>query len=339
MAFFPLLYFFSFLYYTDVGSTFLVLLMFCLHLDRRDWFASFIGALSVFFRQTNIIWVFFVAIQAAGPHLVNQAHEARHENKKIKFSLNTWGQMTELCEGLYLIVFHPKKCFHLVKCILCTCMGYILVAMAFLTFVYINDGVVVGDRTAHQVVVHPTQVLYYCAFCALLGAPYALGRLQPFFEFVRKHWVLAAAVTITVIGIIKGCTMAHPYLLADNRHYTFYLWRRIITRTETAPFLLTPLYIFGAFYVLYSLRRADLAFKMAFPLCVVINLMPQFLLEFRYFVIPFLLQRLQVRPQSWWKLMAEMALFQCLNAVTIYLFLFKPFRWGHEPMHVQRFMW
>ena len=43
LAFFPLFYFFAFLYYTDVGSTFMVLLMYCLHLDQRDWFASFIG--------------------------------------------------------------------------------------------------------------------------------------------------------------------------------------------------------------------------------------------------------------------------------------------------------
>ena len=65
--------------------------------------------------------------------------------------------------------------------------------------------------------------------------------------------------------------------------------------------------------VLFSLRRTELAFKLAFPICVVINLLPQLLLEFRYFVIPFILQRLQLRPQSWWTLMAEMALFQFVN--------------------------
>ena len=25
------------------------------------------------------------------------------------------------------------------------------------------------------------------------------------------------------------CSIAHPYLLADNRHFTFYLWRRVIS--------------------------------------------------------------------------------------------------------------
>ena len=91
--------------------------------------------------------------------------------------------------------------------------------------------------------------------------------------------------------------------------------------------------------VLFSLRRTELAFKLAFPICVVINLLPQLLLEFRYFVIPFILQRLQLRPQSWWTLMAEMALFQFVNVVTVSLFLFKPFQWEHEPENIQRFMW
>ena len=37
-------------YYTDVGSTFLVLFMYCLSLDGRDWMASFIGKLRIVLR-------------------------------------------------------------------------------------------------------------------------------------------------------------------------------------------------------------------------------------------------------------------------------------------------
>ena len=50
LGMFPLLYFFSFFYYTDVGSTFLVLFMYCLSLDGRDWMASFIGKLRIVMR-------------------------------------------------------------------------------------------------------------------------------------------------------------------------------------------------------------------------------------------------------------------------------------------------
>lgn len=35
----------------------------------------------------------------------------------------------------------------------------------------------------------------------------------------------------------------HPFLLADNRHYTFYIWRRVFMFHPIAPFLLIPGYI------------------------------------------------------------------------------------------------
>ena len=168
---------------------------------------------------------------------------------------------------------------------------------------------------------------------------HTIFRIEPFYEMCKKHWIILSGFVVCIISVIKSYTLAHPYLLADNRHYTFYIWRKIITRTDLTPILLTPVYTFGVFSVLYSLRRTELAFKIAFPLCVVINLLPQYLLEFRYFVIPFILHRLQVRPQSWWSLIAEMVLFQIVNIVTIYLFLFKPFHWQHEPEQIQRFMW
>ena len=52
----------------------MVMLMYSLHLGGNDWFASFIGALSVLFRQTNIVWVFFVASQSAGPELFQKGN-------------------------------------------------------------------------------------------------------------------------------------------------------------------------------------------------------------------------------------------------------------------------
>ena len=345
LAFFPLFYFFAFLYYTDVGSTFMVMLMYCLHLDGRDWFASFIGALAVLFRQTNIVWVFFMAIQAAGPYLVGHAHEARMERQTspatpVRFSLTTYGQLKELCEGLYLMLFSPQKCLTVASRILRTCFGYLMVAVIFVIFVMWNQGVVVGDRSAHQVVLHPMQILYFAAFSLSFSAPYALSRLEPFAEHCKRHWILALSIIMCIVGVIKSYgTIAHPYLLADNRHYTFYIWRRIVMRSEWSAMALTPIYLFGIYGILYSLRRADLAFKLAFPICIIINLVPQYLLEFRYFVIPFMLHRLQLRPQSWWNLGAEFITFQTINVVTLYLFVYHPFHWAHEPESIQRFMW
>lgn len=63
---FPLLFFFSALYYTDVFSTLMVLFAFQNHLERvgpkekpwrNDFFVVFLGLASLFMRQTNVFWV------------------------------------------------------------------------------------------------------------------------------------------------------------------------------------------------------------------------------------------------------------------------------------------
>lgn len=63
---FPLLFFFSALYYTDVFSTLMVLFAYQNHLERvgtkgkpwrNDFFVIFLGVASLFMRQTNVFWV------------------------------------------------------------------------------------------------------------------------------------------------------------------------------------------------------------------------------------------------------------------------------------------
>lgn len=63
---FPLLFFFSALYYTDVFSTLMVLFAYQNHLERvgpkgkpwrNDFFVILLGVASLFMRQTNVFWV------------------------------------------------------------------------------------------------------------------------------------------------------------------------------------------------------------------------------------------------------------------------------------------
>ena len=72
--------------------------------------------------------------------------------------------------------------------------------------------------------------------------------------------------------------------------------------------------------------------------CVVLVLVPQKLLEFRYFVFPYLLFRLHVPQPSWWGLVGESVLHVAVTVVTVVLFVNYPFRWpGNDSL--QRFMW
>ncbi len=157
----------------------------------------------------------------------------------------------------------------------------------------------------------------------------------------------------------------HPFLLSDNRHYTFYVWNRLFRRYPLVPYLLSPAYIvcyYAWFVRLYhpsltpasqpsaqksgqsiSPRGKSLLEALLLPLCLLPTLLPTPLLEPRYFLMPYLLLRLQInRPTrasgqlseiARWSVLGEGAWYAAINWITMYGFLYK-YRPG-----VGRFMW
>ena len=84
----------------------------------RDWAASIVGGLAVTFRQTNIIWVAFVAAQAAYPLVLQCVHERMLEGEdpaRFSFSLTTVGQVREVAWGLLLLLREPLRLLELIK--------------------------------------------------------------------------------------------------------------------------------------------------------------------------------------------------------------------------------
>ena len=84
----------------------------------RDWAASIVGGLAVSFRQTNIIWVAFVAAQAAYPLVLQCVHERMLEDEdpaRFSFSLTTVGQVREVAWGLLLLLREPLRLLELIK--------------------------------------------------------------------------------------------------------------------------------------------------------------------------------------------------------------------------------
>ena len=302
--------------------------------------SGFSGVLSVLCRQTNIIWVFLTGGLTAGDIVIT---EVRHHQVASKhppvFSLTDWGQLVELITGTAHLCTHPLRLLRLLGLILVTCGGYIIVGLLFLAFLHLNNGVVVGDRSAHVATVHLMQLCYFAAFFTLLTWPAACKNIPDFLTFLHQHWIKVLLVSAVIVTIIHFNTLAHPYLLADNRHFTFYIWRRLVLKHWSLRYLLTPVYIFSVYHLSQCLARSELMVKLVLPVCVVINLVPQLLLEFRYFIIPFILIRAQLKPVCWRSLALESVTVILINTLTIYLFLFRPFRWEHQPDSDQRFMW
>lgn len=322
----PVHWFFALLFYTDLGSSFFVLLTYYLGALRK-WhlLAATVGVISVVFRQTNIVWVFFTAC-------VVMVQE---------FEIHTSSEFKTIKISLALVVRLFLKCL----------WPYAMVGLAFVTFVILNGGIVVGDRENHSVTLHLPQLFYFFSFFALLSPGETLSVVLSWFRpderISRKSavssllWNLLflSAFGLFAFWAISNFTMAHKFLLSDNRHYTFYIWKNLFRKHEFVKFALIPFY-FLCFHVLLSTLRKckSIHWILIYFGCVLISVAVLPLLEFRYFLVPFLIASLcsSGRHTTIRTELFDSIVYLVINAFTVWMFVFKPFVQGEE---VSRFMW
>ncbi|KAJ1564214.1 hypothetical protein HK405_015514 [Cladochytrium tenue] len=139
-------------------------------------------------------------------------------------------------------------------------------------------------------------------------------------------------------SFILALSVEHPFLLADNRHYTFYVWRYLFRMNPYVRYLLVPGYYVAFCIVGITLEAQPAVWLLGYAAAVALTLVPSPLLEFRYFVVPYALLRVHARPPPARRLARELAALVALDAAVLALFLLAPFEWAHEPGVPQRFM-
>ncbi|KAK6828399.1 Dol-P-Glc:Glc(2)Man(9)GlcNAc(2)-PP-Dol alpha-1-2-glucosyltransferase [Apiospora arundinis] len=215
--------------------------------------------------------------------------------------------------------------------------------------------------------------------------------------------LLVAACLIIGLLIVHFNTIIHPFTLADNRHYMFYIFRYSILRGFLVRHALVPVYVFcgwlawsalydskpswshvhssepsGSFFKGPSTSSTEVSQSpptstvIILLLTTALSLMTAPLVEPRYFILPWVFWRLLVPAWSMddllgtlqivtdkspptrlvrignrfdVRLVLESMWFLLINAMTMYIFLTRPFFWKAEDGtlldggNVQRFMW
>ena len=134
------------------------------------------------FRQTNILWVVFIAGTAFLKSL-----------KDSDLSLSC--------------LLSPGKFSSLPFAILSLLLplwAYVVVGLTFALFLVWNGSVVVGDRTHHQMHLHLPQIFYFVSFSLFFSLPYLLGssRLwRGFLKELRGRKMVAALVGMTLFAL------------------------------------------------------------------------------------------------------------------------------------------
>ncbi|XP_070978276.1 dol-P-Glc:Glc(2)Man(9)GlcNAc(2)-PP-Dol alpha-1,2-glucosyltransferase-like [Oncorhynchus clarkii lewisi] len=336
---FPVLYFFNFLYYTDAGSTFFILFTYLMTLYGCHKASALISVFAIFFRQTNIIWVAFCASTVVANKMDENWRTEQSKKKDDKLPCQIPFSVSGVKRVMRFLLEFLTTANH-VKAVMLVAWPYILVAVGFIAFIVLNDGIVVGDRSSHEACLNFPQLFYFFSFALFFSSPTSLcyHRALRFIQNLKKQPLLYLLITGLCLLLVWKFTFVHKYLLADNRHFPFYVWKRIFQKHEVVRFALIPAYVFAVWNFMDTLKSRSLFWSLAFLVCLLAATVPQKLLEFRYFIVPYLLYRLHMPLPSLTRLVLEFLFYTAVNAATLYIFINKTFQWPNSPA-VQRFMW
>lgn len=351
---FPLLFFFGLLFYTDVWATIFVLAAVRVGGQGRSSVAVAASAalawISLTFRQTNIVWAAYAAVVLLENRYLSQRSPAATNEKEPR----TTDSLVDSVVGFIKTALWTPS----------ITVPFAAVGASFVYFLYWNGGIALGDKSNHAVSLNPLQLLHFLLHVVFfLGPPAVVAALLNGRALARAAglkrtaaFVAAFILSAAALGLYlhHDRTPAHPFLLADNRHYTFYIWRKLYlpARTNLLFSLLVAGPVFAAGLALFALpllhpdnRTTHICSSLFLLAGIVFTLVPSPLLEPRYYIVPFVLWRtryfqvLVARRQLRWLPVLEILWYLAINVATVYLFLYKPFAWANEPMKLQRFMW
>ncbi|KAJ5925221.1 Dol-P-Glc:Glc(2)Man(9)GlcNAc(2)-PP-Dol alpha-1-2-glucosyltransferase [Penicillium verhagenii] len=260
---FPPLFFFSGLYYTDILALLVVIEAYNWDLKRAagTGFAAFFSTLGFLVfglaalacRQTNIFWV---SVFLGGLQVVRKIRKSSEACKSSAFSdIVKGGLNNEIYDPLVseasladyfktAISFGTAGLSNPISTVI-SITPHIIILGAFGAFVFWNDGVVLGHKEFHTAGIHLAQMLYiwpYFVFFSwpLLVIPVANVILPSTFlpkyfnyGFPEKQRRLPKLIAVLVVlplmlAIVHFNTIVHPFTLADNRHYVFYVFRLLL---------------------------------------------------------------------------------------------------------------
>ncbi|OBT83229.1 hypothetical protein VE02_08221 [Pseudogymnoascus sp. 03VT05] len=410
MCLFPPLFFFSGLYYTDVLSTLVVVVAYFAFQRGAGGtstggglLAYGLGIVGLVMRQTNVFWVgvFLAGMEwvractnmvAKGPtqggqgkdaSLIERALGPYMRGKLHDPSIEEAGPL----DFLYCLISIGISAVSHPIIVISRLWPQIALLLSFGAFVVRNGGVVLGDKSNHVATLHLTQMLYLWPFIAFfsfpLFLPTVISALSP--TLPRASTLVWALLAIGLsLTIVHFNTLIHPFTLADNRHYMFYVFRYTILGHPLIKYALAPIYVLCGWFVLRALcgnqsvssstatgpqetsRRGKLSrsaiheggrkgtaetktsFALIWLLTTALSLITAPLVEPRYFILPWVIWRLHVRPSRGsiaglsverTRLWGETLWFLAVNVGTCAVFLGKEFEWASEPGRVQRFMW
>lgn len=180
--------------------------------------------------------------------------------------------------------------------------------------------------------------MYFALFSGLFGTSIMLATLLETLKTLIRRWYIVVLGIVLMAVAVYFNTLVHPYLLADNRHYTFYVWNKFYGRYSWARYAIIPAYAYCMTALYLSLRNKAAGFKTMYAICAFTAIALQKLIEVRYFIIPYLILRLNTIDLKPRYILAEFLSYCFVNFLAFNMFFYMEIYWSDYEA-VQRIMW
>ncbi|WP_432722866.1 hypothetical protein R0381_001432 [Jeongeupia wiesaeckerbachi] len=262
-AFFPIFLPYFYLAYTDVLSLLLVFGGLWLALRRQAIPAALILALSMCVRQQNVIWLLAVPVLV---YCRDSGFRWCRETLKA-----------QLAGGAAV---------------------YGLALAGFAVFVLWNGGVAVGDRGAHQLSgLFVGNVFFMLLLYAIFLLPSVIANLPATLAYARHHGAAPLWLAALLVVYLFGFQNSHPYNAIQPEYFLRNGLLTLLSSSLPVKLLFfIPIALAALDWLAMAQRRPELYVIAAFS---VLALLPSWLIEQRYMMIPFallLLYRDEDRP-------------------------------------------
>ena len=229
-------------------------------------------------RQTNIVWVIYICFKAFlnkhKKHFLNQ--DARLSEFTFiyfywsKFARSWYPDDEFFIFTIWQFRIHRSKVFRAHSFSSFIWCFYILESRHSFRFILNTKfkWLSIGHKEFHTMTFHPTQMLYllififlqlpisiYQYFCHINLSIFQIFRsktlltlfslLNIFFSYIVYNWTYL----FCFLSNLKFPRIIHPFILSDNRHYIFYIFKNFFIANENFKYYLCPVYALIMIYL------------------------------------------------------------------------------------------
>ncbi len=272
-AFIPILFPFFFFFYTDVPSLLLILVSILLTLRRQYVFAALVCIVSMAVRQNNIVWLFLafsIFLWDEWPAFL----------RWLPHRVRRWKLLSEL-----RVRFRARaSTAMIISALLLFGIGFCL----FGAFVVWNGGIAIGDSDSHPFpAIHTGNIFFALLLSFFIFLPLHISNSKTIIRRVISSNFLAPMTALLFLLYMMTFHNDHWY---NQGWDSVFIRNRILMAMTYTPFLKILFFIpigcaFLSFVVTPLARRS---FWLLYPI-VILSLLPSWLIEERYYFVPFAL--------------------------------------------------